>query len=144
MVSLRTPPTVGIGAALAVLGLLAAPYLLIPEASAVGTYYNAGAVTPLVAGLFALVTVVVFAAGREGRTDPATAAGVAIVFGGFATLVALVWTVTIPNPASLVGSLGSVRGAGATFLEYHRYLVFLATTSVAASGGWFARELGLL
>ena len=38
MVSLRTPPTAGIGAALVVLGLLAAPYLLIPEASAVGTY----------------------------------------------------------------------------------------------------------
>ncbi|PSP38142.1 hypothetical protein BRC71_05580 [Halobacteriales archaeon QH_7_65_31] len=144
MVSLRTPPTLGIGAALVVLGLLLAPYLLVPEASAVRTYYGAGTVTPLVAGLFALVSIVIFAAGREDRTDPAVAAGAGLVFGAFGTLVALVWTLTIPNPDSLVGSLGSVRGIAATFLEYHRYLVVGATAAVAASGGWFARKLGLL
>ena len=144
MVSLRTPPTLGIGAALVVLGLLLAPYLLVPEVSAVGTYYSAGTVTPLVAGLFAIVSIVIFAAGREDRTDPAVAAGAGLVFGAFGTLVALVWTLTIPNPDSLVGSLGSVRGIAATFLEYHRYLVVGATAAVAASGGWFARKLGLL
>ncbi|MDZ7746247.1 MAG: hypothetical protein U5K28_06970 [Halobacteriales archaeon] len=142
MVSLRTPPTVGIGAALVVLGLLAAPYLLITEASAAGTYYGAGAVTPLIAGLFALVSIIVFAAGREDRTDPAIAAGVGLVFGTFATLIALVWAISVPG--SLVSSLGTVRGPSTTFLELHRYLVVVATAAIAASGGWFAHKLGLL
>lgn len=127
-------PTIGVVAALAVLAVVAAPYFLI-DATEVGVYYSAPTFVPihLVVGLFAMVAVVVFAAGRNGRTDPPTAAGATVVIGGFMALLVLWWAVAV---GGLVGSLT----ANATF-DYHRWLLLVAVLAVAGSAGWYAREV---
>jgi len=142
MDDVRAAPTAGIVACLLVAALLVLPYLLVSPGSAVNTYYNAGAITPLAAGLFALVGVIIFAAGREERTDPPLAAGAGLVFGLFAVAVTLAWALTVP--ASVALQLGTGSDAVTTLLEYHRYLVVVAAVLVAASGGWYARTLRLL
>jgi hypothetical protein len=142
MNEVRVAPTAGIAACLLVVVALLLPYLLVTEASAVTAYYGAGAITPLAAGLFALVGVIVFAAGREERTDPSLAAGAGLVFGLFSTAVVGAWALTVPVSVAL--QLGTAGGAVATLLEFHRYLVALAAVLVAVAGGWYARALRLV
>lgn len=133
----RLAPLVGIVAAIAVLVGLAVPYLLVPEASAVGVYYGGGAITPLIAGLFAVLSIVVFAAGREERTDPAMAAGATLVMGAFAFVVALAWALTVP--------IDVVTGMGtAQVIEYHRFALVLVALGMPLAAAWFARTLRLL
>ena len=132
----RVAPLVGIvGCGLVLLTLLA-PYLGL-GGGAVGTYYAAGALNPLVGGLFAAVTIIVLAAGRTGRTDPATAAGVALVFGVLITAVSLAWSLTVPE--SIVFQLST-----ASLIEIHRWVLALVSLVVPAGGAWYARALGLL
>jgi hypothetical protein len=131
----ETPaPTVGIVAALAVLTAIIAPYFLI-AATEVGVYYSAPTAVPvhLIVGLFAMVSVVVFAAGRNGRTDPQTAAGAAVVLGGFVALLVLWWAIAVGD---LVGSLTEIAAFG-----YHRWLLLATALGLAATSGWFAREV---
>jgi hypothetical protein len=127
-------PAMGVVAAVAVLAVVVAPYFLLP-ATDVGVYYSAPTFVPvhLVVGLFAMVAVVIFAAGRNGRTDPPTAAGATVVLGGFMAVLVLWWAVAV---GGLVGSLTEV----ATF-DYHRWLLLVTTLAVAASAGWYAREV---
>ena len=127
-------PTAGVAAALAVLAVVAVPYFLVPARDA-GVYYSAPTFVPvhLVVGLFAAVAVIVFAAGRNGRTDPPTAAGATLVLGGFMTLLALWWAVAVGD---LVGSFD----VPASF-DYHRWLLLLTTAAVAGCGWWFARDV---
>jgi hypothetical protein len=132
----RVAPLVGIAGCLVVLGALVAPYLA-ADAGAVGTYYGTGAVNPLIGGLFCAVTVIVFAAGRTGRTNPATAAGVALVFGVVITGISLVWAVTVPT--SVVVQIPTT-----TLLEFHRWALVVVSVVIPASGVWYARELGLI
>jgi hypothetical protein len=142
MDDVRAAPTAGIVACLLLVAVLLVPYLVVSPGSAVNAYYNAGAITPLAAGLFALVGVIVFAAGREERTDPPLAAGAGLVFGLFAVAVTLAWALTVP--ASVALQLGTGSDAVTTLLEYHRYLVVLAAALVAGTGAWYARALRLL
>lgn len=142
MDDLRAPPTAGIVACLLVVTVLLIPYLFVAQGSAVTAYYNAGAITPLAAGLFALVGIIVFAAGREGRTDPALAAGAGLVFGTFSLFVCLAWVATVP--ASVALQLGTANGVVATVLEFHRFLVAGAAALLAGAGVWYTRALGLL
>jgi hypothetical protein len=131
----ETPaPTVGIVAALAVLAVVVAPYFLI-GATEVGVYYSAPTLVPvhLVVGLFASVAVIVFAAGRNGRTDPPTAAGAAVVLGGFVAVLVLWWAIAV---GGLVGSLTEVAS-----FDYHRWILLVAALALAGSAGWFAREV---
>ncbi|WP_435195574.1 DUF7548 family protein [Natronomonas sp. EA1] len=142
MDDVRSAPTAGIVACLATLLVLALPYVLVTEGSAVTAYYNAGAITPLAAGLFCLVAVIAFAAGREERSDPALVAGAGLVFGAFIFLISLSWAVTVP--ASVALQLGEAQGVVATLLEFHRFLLVLVAAGVPASAGWYARALRLL
>lgn len=132
----RVAPVVGIAGCLGVLVTLVAPSLSTPV-GAVGTYYAAGAINPLVGGLFAAVSVIVFAAGRAGRTDPATAAGVTLVFGIVVALVSLAWALTVPE--DIVFQLSTTSA-----LAYHRWVLVLCSLVVPVSAGWYARLLGLL
>ncbi|GAA0462012.1 hypothetical protein MUK72_12425 [Halococcus dombrowskii] len=132
----RVAPLVGIiGCGLVLLALLA-PYLG-ADAGAIGIYYGDGVVNPLVGGLFAAVTVIVLAAGRSGRTAPATAAGVALVFGLVIAGVSLVWSLTVPE--STVFQLSTT-----SLIEFHRWLLALVSLVVPASGAWYARALALV
>lgn len=139
MKRIRLAPLVGIVGCLAVAGLLLVPYGLVRSSpgTTVATYYGTGAVNPLFAGILALVTIIVLAAGREERTDPVLAAGVGISFGVFLVGLVGLWAATVP--------LEVVVGMDApAYLEHHRW----ATTAVAAvvpvASGWWARSLGLV
>jgi hypothetical protein len=127
-------PMAGVVASLAVLAVVVVPYFLIP-ARDVGIYYGAPTFVPihLVIGLFATVAIVIFAAGRNGRTDPPTAAGATLVLGGFMALLVLWWAIAVGD---LVGSFD----VSASF-DYHRWLLLAATVAVAGSGWWFTREV---
>ena len=130
----RLAPSVGVVAAVAVFLVLTVPYALVEEPSAVNTYYGGGATNPLIAGLFALVSVIVFAAAREERADPALAAGAALVLGLFAFAIAALWALTVPR--GLVTQLST-----ATVLEYHPIAVALVTLGLPLSAAWYARVL---
>ncbi|WP_158057354.1 DUF7548 family protein [Halorussus halophilus] len=127
-------PTLGIVAAVVVLAVVAVPYFYLSGPN-VAVYYGSPTPVPvhLVVGLFAMVSVIVFAAGRNGRTDPPTAAGAAVVLGGFMAVLTLWWALAA---GELVGSFP----VEATF-DYHRWLLLAATLLVAASGGWYANEV---
>lgn len=135
MNDVRLAPTVGIAASIVVILVLVVPYLLVSPSS-VGTYYRSGAFNPLFAGLFALVCVIIFAAGREERSDPALATGVVLVFGVFILGFSALWAMTVPN--DIVLSLPT-----AAAFAYHRYALVLAALLIPASAAWYARALGL-
>jgi len=137
MEAARLAPTLGIVACLAVLAGLAAPFLLVSDPGAVATYYGIGSLNPLFAGLFALVGVVVFAAGRQGRADPALAAGAGLVLGLFGAAVAVIWAASVP--LALVFQLGTD-----TLIEYHRIALAAVALIVPAAAGWYARALGVV
>jgi hypothetical protein len=137
----RLAPLVGIVGCLLYAGLLVVPYVLVPASSeaGVGLYYDSGGINPIVGGFFALIAVIVFAAGRERRTDPGFAAGAALVLGLFMTGIALLWAVTVPA--------GVVPGVGIeapTYLSVHRWVLSAAGGLVSVAGGWWASRLGLL
>lgn len=137
MDDLRLAPTVGIVGSVLYLAALAVPYALVETASAVGAYYQSGILSPVVPGVFALVCIIVLAAGREGRSDPSIAAGAGIGMGVFIVVLSAAWAVTVPR--SLV--LGLTES---TLMEYHRWVVVLAGCLIPIGGAWFARALDLL
>lgn len=147
MDSRRVAPTLGLVASVAVVALLAVPYLVVDDSAAVSTYYGSGAITPWAAGLMALIAVVVFAAGREERTHPETAAGAGLVFGAVTGIVSLVWAITVPVEVPLqitetepiVGPLTT-----AVVIEYHRWVLAAVSILPAIAAVWYARALRLL
>ena len=135
----RLAPLVGIVGCLLYAGLLVVPYLLVRTSpgTAVGTYYGTGAINPFVGGFFALVAVIVLAAGREGRTEPDFAAGVALVLGLFIAGIAALWATTVP--------IEVVVGMDAPqYMTNHRWALVGASVVVPLSGGWWASTLGLV
>jgi hypothetical protein len=134
MDDLRTAPTVAIAGCLAYLLVLAVPYLIVETTSAVGAYYGSGALTPVVPGVFALVGVILFAAGREGRTDPGVAAGAGLVLGLFVLGLSVLWAATVP--VSLV--LGLTES---TLIEHHRWVVVAVAIPIPLGAAWFAWAL---
>ncbi|MCU4799093.1 hypothetical protein OB920_01730 [Halobacteria archaeon HArc-gm2] len=134
MEATRLAPSVGIVASALVLFVLTIPYALVEAGSAVATYYAAGTVNPLVVGLFALVALMVFAAGRQGRSPPDLVAGAALVLGLFMFVISLLWAVTLPGNPLLEFSTSPI-------LEYHRAVLVLTSLGVPASAVWYARAL---
>lgn len=132
----RTAPTVGVAGCLAYLLVLAVPYLVVETTSAVGAYYGSGALTPAVPAVFALVAIIVLAAGREGRTDPGLAAGAGLVLGLFIVGLSLLWAATVP--VSLV--LGLTES---TLIEHHRWVVVGVALPIPLGAAWFAFSLDL-
>jgi hypothetical protein len=131
----RMAPTVGIVACLAVILVLVIPYLLI-DSGAVTIYYSAGVFNPLFAGLFALVSIIIFAAGREDRSDPELSAGVGLVLGVFILGYTALWAITVD--IGVVYTLTSVAA-----FSYHRYVVVLVALIIPLSAVWYARTLRL-
>lgn len=139
MSDLKLPPTVGMLGCLLVLFVVFAPFVLLSggEATGLSTYYDAGLVGPWVVALFALVATVVFAAGRQGRTDPETAAGATLVLGLFMTMLAAQWAVAV-DPALVLGLTTQ------TWMEQHRWVLTAVTLVVPGTAVWYARALGLV
>lgn len=137
MDQLRTGPTVGIAGCLLYLAVLAVPYAIVETTSAVGAYYDAGALSPVVPALFALLSIIVLAAGREGRTDPSIAAGAGLVMGLFIVGLTVLWAATVP--VSLV--LGLTES---TLIEHHRWLAAAVAIPIPLGALVFANGLDLL
>ena len=129
----RLAAAVGVLAAVAVAVVVAATYALL-DPTAVGPYFAPGPVGPPVLALFALVSVVVLAAGAEERSDPALMAGAAVVLGLFSTVLAWWWALSV-SP-SLVGSLTDFAG-----FAYHRWAIAAATTLLLAAAAAYARAV---
>ncbi len=129
----RVPPTVGIVAALVFLVVLALPFGMAPV-DQVTSYYGSGAISAYVPGLFALVAVLALAAGRQERSRPDFAAGVALVVGLFAVGLATVWALTVRIDTISLGSL----------VVYHRWALVVAAAVLPASALLYARTLRLL
>jgi len=130
----QAAPALGIAGCLAVVVTLGLPYLVTSGwASQLGQYYAAG---PLGVGavlFFALVGAVVFLAGARGRTDPTTAAGIALTLGVVALLVALLWAVSV--------SLQPLFGFPASWIVDHRWYVVGATTVMPVAAALYARAV---
>lgn len=125
----RYVPVVGIVACLLVLVGLAVPFVL-ASGSEVSLYYDSGALNPLIAGLFVVVAIVVFAAAREGRTDPALGAGVALTFGVFTVMVVVAWSLTVR-----VDVLNSAIAAS------HPTAMAVLSLLVPLTAAWYAHAL---
>jgi len=121
---------VGTAASVAVILLVALPYAF-GTATAVGAYYEAGILGPQYFGVAAAVTAIVFRSARTGRTDPATAAGTALAFGGVMALLAVVWAFS-PDP-TVVGGVHT-----ADWFDYHRWLLALTALVVPVCAGAYA------
>lgn len=124
---------VGVTSGVLVAILVVLPYALGPPA-AVGAYYAVGSVGPPVAALFALLASLALLAALRGRTDPAVAAGAAVVLGAVATLLSLSWALAATT--DLVGGFTTIDAA-----RYHRHAVLLAAAGVLVGGGWYARAV---
>lgn len=135
---LRLPPTVGIVGALATALVVLIPYVAVTgeDATAVGTYYGSGIVGPNVVGLFAVIALIVFAAGRQGRTEPDTVAGAALVLGLVTFVTAVAWTLTADTSIALSTS--------ATWLPTLRWVLVATALVLPASALWYADVLGVL
>jgi len=135
---LRLPALAG-----TVVSLLAAVAVLVPYvladagADTVATYYDFGLVSGLTVLMVALVTVVVFASGWRGRSDPATAAGAALGLGFVATLLAASWALAVPYDVV-------VQLTAEEWFEYHRWAVLGSSIAMAVCGLWYAAALRLL
>ena len=125
----RVAPLVGIAGCVAVLLALAYPSVTLEGGA--GPYFGSGILNPLVAGLLALVTIIILAAGRQGRTDPGFAAGVAMVFGIAILVVLVAWAAT-------------VRVDTVAIDPNHRWLTAAVAVAIPAGAAWFARTLGLV
>lgn len=135
----RTAATAGVAACLLTAGSVAAPYLLVSENASVqvGTYYGAGPVNPLAVGLVAVIGAIIFAAGREGRSDPDLVAGIMLPVGAFSTVVAAVWVGAF-DPALITDQ--STLG----FFSTHRWTVLAGGALEAAAAAWYAAARGLV
>ena len=128
----QVAPLVGIVASLAAIALVLAPYLVVDSLS-VGTYYGAAIVGPWLVALFGLVAIIALLAGVQDRTDDATVAGAALVFGIVMVLVTAIWAFSVPQ--GMVEQLGQVEA-----LSYHRWALLVVSLFVPASAGWYAAE----
>jgi hypothetical protein len=124
----RVAPLVGIVGCLGTLAGLLFPYLT-AQGPGVGSYYGTGAVNPLVAGLLAVVAIIVLAAGRERRSDPGRAAAVGLVFGLAMVAILGIWGTTVRVDAILVTPV-------------HRWVVLGLAALVPIGSAWYARSLG--
>jgi hypothetical protein len=130
----QAAPALGIVGCLAVVVVLALPYVLVPGwGRELGQYYAGG---PLGVGavlFLALVGVVVFLAGLRGRTDPTLAAGIALALGVVAVLIALSWALAAP--------LDPIFGFPASWITDHRWAVVATSAIIPLAAAVYARTV---
>jgi len=127
-------PRAGVAGCLAVVLALAVPYVLVTDpGTGLSVYYRAGPAGAGVVGFLAILSVVVFLAGLRDRTDPPTAAGIALVLGVATLLLALLWALAVPRDI--------VLGFPADWMGWHRWAVVAVTGVVPAAAAAYAREV---
>lgn len=135
----QRPPTAGIVASLSYLFAIFGPYLILSEeeTAALPAYYDFGVAGPQFLAILPLVGLVLFAAGRQQRTEPDYIAGLTLVLGMVLTAFVAIWAVSVPQ--NVILSIGE-----ASWLEYHRWLVVLAALAMVACSLWYAKSLELV
>ena len=125
-------PRVGAVACLLLAGVVFAPAVVVSApGNAVASYYAAGPLGISIVGVLALVSVVVFLAGAQERSDPQTLAGVVVVAGVSMVLFSVLWAVSL-DP-TLLFSFPSEHA----WIESHRWVVVVgAGTATLAAGGY--------
>jgi hypothetical protein len=127
-------PLVGSVACGAVVAALVAPLVLVSNpGTELGLYYAAGPAGGTALGFLAPVAVVVFLAGKRGRTDPATAAGLTLVLGLGMLALAASWAFAVDPEL--------VFNFSAAWMGYHRWVVLGVTALVPLSAGLYARAV---
>lgn len=132
---------VGIAACVAVLAVVAWPYLEAPHLL-VGYYYGSGpsrvttasVLAPSLVALLALGALVAFVAGRRRALSPETTAGAAVALGLLALGVSVAWAVTARVDPFL---------APGVLLPNQRWILVAASAAVALSAGWYAYAVGV-
>jgi hypothetical protein len=116
---------IGLASGVAYLALAVLPYL-VATASETRVYYGVGPVGPLALLVPAGVTLIALLSGARRRSDPATMAGVALVFSLLVALLSIAWALPAGD---VVGGMASVSAA----FDYHRRLVILAGAALAGA-----------
>ncbi|AZQ14005.1 MULTISPECIES: hypothetical protein [Halorubrum] len=126
---------VGIGAAVATVLVLGAPYAIISGeayASQLASYYASGVVGGGGIALFALLSVVVIASVEKGNLEPGTLAGAAVVLGVATTLSAVTWALAIEPSAMSRDNL---------WLLWHPRAVVALSVPIPLAAAAYARGL---
>ncbi|MDY6817929.1 MAG: hypothetical protein SVG88_04635 [Halobacteriales archaeon] len=125
--------TVGTVGSLVVVAMAVVPFL-VADAGAIGVYYAAGFVGPPFLAVLAIVTGVALAAGHRRRSDPATAAGIAVVMSLMLVVFSLTWAVSVTP--SLLGGLTEVA-----VFQHHRWAVVVAGILALVGSGLYTRAV---
>jgi len=127
-------PLAGSAACVACVAVLVAPFVLLADpGTELGLYYAFGPVGGTAPGFLAPVAVVVFLAGRRGRTDPVTAAGLTLVLGLGMVGLAASWALAVDPEL--------VYSFPAAWMGYHRWLVLGISALVPLCAGAYARAV---
>jgi hypothetical protein len=126
-------PRLGAIACLLLAGAVFVPALIVSApGNVVAAYYAAGPFGVSLVGVLALITVVVFLAGAQERSDPQTLAGVAVVSGVAMVLFSVVWTISI-DPTVLFSFPSEFA-----WIESHRWVVVVGSGFAALAAGGYA------
>lgn len=128
-------PTVGAAASLLLAVVVFAPALLISSGNGVvADYYASGPVGVSIVGFLGLLSVVVFLAGAQERTEPATVAGLTLVLGVAMLAFALLWALSVDR--TLLFSFP----AEYAWIENHRWAVAAVCAVIPVAAGVYARD----
>jgi len=128
---MRPAPALGAAAGLALLVLVAVPYVL-ADSGAVSVYYGVGVLGPPILAAFVGVALVALLSGAAGRSDRSTASGVAVALAGFVLVLGLSWAIAARVPAG-----GMEAGE---VLDIHRWAFVGAALVFLGASSWEARS----
>ncbi|MDS0293271.1 DUF7548 family protein [Halogeometricum luteum] len=127
-------PTAGAVASLLLAVVVFAPALLVSAGSGlVADYYASGPAGVSVVGFLGLLSVVVFLAGAQERTEPATVAGLTLVLGVAMLALALLWALSVDQ--TLLFSFP----AEYAWIENHRWAVVAVCAVIPVAASAYAR-----
>ena len=129
-------PSVGAVASLLLAVVVFAPALFVSAQSGlVADYYASGPVGVSIVGFLGLLSVVVFLAGAQDRTAPATVAGLTLVLGVAMLALALLWALTVDR--TLLFSFP----ARYAWIANHRWAVVAVAALVPVAAAVYARDV---
>jgi hypothetical protein len=125
-------PTVGAFTCLILAGAVFIPAVIITTPGvSVADYYAAGPIGISVVGFLALLNIIVFLAGKQGRTDPVTVAGLTLVSGIAMVGFASVWAISITSTL-----LYGFPSQYAWIVNHRWVIVGLASVTALAGSGY--------
>jgi hypothetical protein len=128
-------PSAGAVASLLLAVVVFAPALAISAGNGlVADYYASGPVGVSIVGFLGLLSVVVFLAGAQERTEPATVAGLTLVLGVAMLALSALWAFSVDQ--TLLFSFP----AEYAWIENHRWAVVAVCAAIPVAAGVYARD----